>query len=840
MYSTVRVSLIGVALLTCCVVQRLYADVRLPKLIGEGMVLQQGVAVPLWGWADEGERVTVSIQGQSVSATTAGGKWSANLQPLKSGGPFPLKIVGKNTIKFKNVLVGEVWVSCGQSNMMMSLASVEGGTEALAASSKYPLVRVFNVSGDEKAAQPRDDVQGAWGPVSGGFSAVSYFFGRALNEKLSVPMGLINAVTVVPAEAWVDAETLAKDPFLSELANSPLGLTSKSYNGFIAPLQPYAIRGAIYYQGEYNVGRGREFQRLFPALIHSWRKTWGQGDFPFLFVQLTAFSEHKAPQDKKLDMPAAELAALHKPGIDSAWAELRDAQLQTLLSVPETAMAVTIDLGDPQDIHPRFKQPIGERLARAARAIAYGEKLVYSGPVFKRVEVVGEKLRLHFDHVGTGLLAREGALRGFELGRPDGTFVFSESIIDGPTVTVSHADIPQPTAVRYAWADYPNGNLFNAEGLPASPFRARVPGRSFAADKFTIEWRNPSFEPAGTDSTAPADWTLKDGAEPCAEKSSAGKQSLRLPVGGGAIQDNIVAGSVNRCDWNSDPLSRQTFRPGSVVGYSVDLATSAGGTGATAYLRLCGNSSATGISYFGGVPTVLVNHESFTTYPIATCLSQTFDLDGRGMGVGVLFACQPASPSGVLYLDNLSTITVLRPMLAVSNSKPLEFGAVKIGDSRSSPPRHVFNTQKQTLPDCREAAAEPRQVATVLHGVCNLKSAPQWGIEHVWGPADDVGCMLIGPQAKHFEFVSGNRGKSPQELRFIGQDDKPGLLGGPIPETEEAVVRFLGSAEPGIYTATLRIVSQAANVGTVSTGREDEPLENLFYVDIPVSAQVVP
>src|SRR5574341_193357 len=373
------------------------ADVKLPALISDGMVLQQGIDVPLWGWADEGESVTVEFQNQKVTATTKDGKWMVRLKPLKAGGPFTLAVSGKNKIELKNVLVGEVWICSGQSNMQWQLRQTDNA-EAEIASAKYPMIRLFTVPRLEVDA-PVTDVKAGWKEASPEtvptFSAVGYYFGRDLHKARNVPIGLINnAVGGSPAESWTsngvlngDAEykqfaadytkrmetyekAMAKyreDAEKAKAENKPAPrapgrpwMPSGLYNGMLAPLAPYAIKGAIWYQGESNATRAYQYRRLFPTMISDWRAIWGQGDFPFLFVQLAAFG----PNGQKLG--------------ESDWAELREAQLMTLSASPKTGMALAIDVGDIGDIHPRNKQPVGARLALAARAIAYGEKIVHS------------------------------------------------------------------------------------------------------------------------------------------------------------------------------------------------------------------------------------------------------------------------------------------------------------------------------------------------------------------------------------------------------------------------------------------------------------------------------
>ncbi len=466
------------------------ADVKLPALISDGMVLQQGIDVPLWGWADEGESVTVEIQNQKITAATKDGQWMVRLKPLKAGGPFTLTVSGKNKIELKNVLVGEVWICSGQSNMQWQLRQTDNA-EAEIANAKYPMIRLFTVPRLEVDA-PVTDVKSGWKETSpetvATFSAVGYYFGRDLHKARNVPIGLINnAVGGSPAESWTsngvlngDAEykqfaadytkrmetyekAMAKyweDAEKAKAENKPAPrapgrpwMPSGLYNGMLAPLAPYAIKGAIWYQGESNATRAYQYRRLFPTMISNWRAIWGQGDFPFLFVQLAAFG----PNGTKVG--------------ESDWAELREAQLMTLSTSPKTGMALAIDVGTYDDIHPRNKQPVGARLALSARSVAYGEKIVHSGPVYKSMKIEGDKVALSFNHIGDGLEARGGELKGFIIAGDDKVWREAKAEIKGKSVIVSSPEVSKPVAVRYAWIKYPTCNLYNKEGLPATPFR---------------------------------------------------------------------------------------------------------------------------------------------------------------------------------------------------------------------------------------------------------------------------------------------------------------------------------------------------------------------------------
>ncbi|MBK8476268.1 MAG: hypothetical protein IPL39_08095 [Opitutaceae bacterium] len=630
-------ALLGVALFPV----RARATVVPNPLFCDHAVLQQGGEVPVWGIAAEGEAVTVAIAGRSASTTARAGRWLVRLPELPVGGPYTLTIRGTNTVVLQDVLVGEVWICGGQSNMERQLGPRQGqkpiiGWERDVAAADLPQLRHFGVA-QTLSPVPLAEVKGRWlvcSPATAPeFSAVGFHFGRALLAARGVPIGLIHSSWGgTPAEAWTSAETMRTIPgqeamlaLLAEQSRDPAGAaeryrqvldgwcrahdagsapaapwsaekvpvdgwatttepglweasglpafdgvvwfrkefalpagtetgeallnlgaiddidttwvngvevgsttlysTPREYrvpagllragrnvvairvvdtggggglwgkpeslalqpaagapvplagawqrrvsvsmadsgyppaspatgsnvptvlhNGMIAPLQPYAIRGAIWYQGEANNARPQEYRRLLPATIADWRRGWGRGDFPFLFVQIAPYS-----------------------GMSP---ELREAQLQIWQETVATAMVVTTDCGDAEDIHPADKRPVGERLALAARAVAYGEKIEASGPVFAAAEFGGAQAVLRFTHLGGGLVAPGGQLRGFAVAGSDGVFYSAEASIVGDTVLVTSAAVPAPVAVRYGWANVPDCNLFNAAGLPASPFRA--------------------------------------------------------------------------------------------------------------------------------------------------------------------------------------------------------------------------------------------------------------------------------------------------------------------------------------------------------------------------------
>jgi sialate O-acetylesterase len=433
-----------------------YARVAPSEIFSDNAVLQQGMKLPVWGTADDGEKVTVSITGQSVSTTAADGKWRVELAPLEAGGPFTLVVEGpSNKVESKNVLVGEVWIAGGQSNMEWTVKKA-ANAEAEIAGSANPQIHLITITHRQKATTPQTRVNGKWaecGPDTvGDFSAVAFFFGRALQKKLGVPVGLISCnVGGTTAERWMSKESFEAEPALADMARTQKDKGDFDlYNGMLHPLIPYAIRGAIWYQGESNAIEAWHYRTLFPAMIKCWRDQWGQGDFPFLFVQL----------------------APYKKGIkDDLWAELREAQLMTTAKSPNTAMAVISDVGEETNIHPTKKQPVGERLALAARALAYGEKIEYSGPIFETKTVSGPQAILHFKHVGSGLVVKGNKLIGFTIAGEDKKFHEADAKIDGDTVVVSSPEVSKPLAVRFGWANYPIVNLWNKDGLPASPFR---------------------------------------------------------------------------------------------------------------------------------------------------------------------------------------------------------------------------------------------------------------------------------------------------------------------------------------------------------------------------------
>jgi sialate O-acetylesterase len=502
-WSAIAISLVSLS------VSGVFADVRLPAIFGDHMVLQQNQKDRVWGWADPDEEINVTIQQQSRSGRAGkDGKWLVELDPMPTGGPYVLTVKGKNTIRLEDVLVGEVWVCSGQSNMEWPVGSANDPDLEIR-TANFPKIRLITVP--KVGTQERQsDFNGAWRVCSpetvGRFSAVGYFFGRLLHQTLDVPVGLINNSWGGSAcEAWVRRDLLASDERYTQLLErwaetektydsrkataefearmaewseaeqkakaagqqpaprpqqpgNPLTGNARPaniYNGMVTPIVGYGMRGVIWYQGETNAGRAYQYRSLFPLMIRSWRDEWNEGNFPFYWVQLADFRDEK-PEPSESD-----------------WAELREAQTMTMSALPNTGEAVIIDLGEAQDIHPRNKQDVAKRLARWALARDYGLSIVCRSPVYRSMERQGNKIILTFDQTGAGLKtfdARE--VRGFAIAGNDRKFVWAKASIAAPDrVEVWSDDVAEPVAVRYAWADNPVCNLRSREGLPVTPFR---------------------------------------------------------------------------------------------------------------------------------------------------------------------------------------------------------------------------------------------------------------------------------------------------------------------------------------------------------------------------------
>jgi sialate O-acetylesterase len=628
--------------LLICLNLKLYAQIRLPEIIRDSMILQRDSKINIWGWASKGEKVSVKFNGKTYRTKTDNdGKWKLQLSPMKAGGPYTMDVSGKNKIDLRDILIGDVWLCAGQSNMehQMKLHSVYYPEEITNAN--YPEIRQFKVPNVTNLVDPQQDLQGGswkWADPENvkDFSAVAYFFAGALYQKYHVPIGIINAswggvpiesmmseesfktfpdilktieknkdtayingvnrkvfanaqkmkrpedigltqkwfspsyrlkewhriaipgfwadegakglngvvwyrreidvpasMTNVPAKVFlgriVDADELyingvkvgstgymypqrrypvpdgllkpGKNLFVVRVTNNfgkggfvpdkpyelitandtvdltgywqykvgllnvphqnfgGFGITLQNqptalYNSMLARLINYAIKGFVWYQGESNTGKPDEYAKLQPAMISDWRSKWNEGDLPFLFVQLPGFGDYNY-------LPS-----------ESQWATFREAQAKSL-SVPKTAMAVAIDIGEWNDIHPDRKKPVGDRLALAAEKIAYGENIVYSGPVYQSSTIEGNKIIISFTHTGTGLTTNDGeAPAEFAIAGEDKRFLWANAKIDGDKIIVSSEEVPNPKYVRYAWVDDPiNPNLINKEDLPAAPFR---------------------------------------------------------------------------------------------------------------------------------------------------------------------------------------------------------------------------------------------------------------------------------------------------------------------------------------------------------------------------------
>ena len=474
------------------------ADVQCASVFGDHMVLQRDASVPVWGTAAAGEEVTVRVADQKkTTKADESGKWMLKLDPLHTADPVTMQVTGKNAIKFEDVLIGDVWVCSGQSNMGFAVRNAENAEKDIAAAN-FPRLRLFSVA-HKPSPTPLDSTGGKWELCTPatvpGFTAVGFFFGRDLHQKLGVPVGLIHTSwggTV--AEAWTDPKSLESNPEFAPILdrgrdypteypkllekydqqaaalkakgdtahlktlrkpaapNQDPNLPSVLFNGMIAPLEPFAIKGAIWYQGESNGSRGYQYRSLLPAMITGWRRTWGEGDFPFLIVQLPEFGKNQ-------------------PNGDSSWAELREAQWLTSRNVPNVGIAVAMGLGDPGNVHPTKKQEVGRRLALVAEKQVYGEDVIASGPVYKSMAADGDKVTLTFDDIAGGLEAQGGKLEGFTIAGDDHKFVPAQAEIRGSTVVVSAPGVNHPVAVRYGWANSPTCTLYNQAGLPAAPFR---------------------------------------------------------------------------------------------------------------------------------------------------------------------------------------------------------------------------------------------------------------------------------------------------------------------------------------------------------------------------------
>lgn len=486
------------------------AEIRLPCLFSESMVLQRSHPVKVWGSATADSEVTLSFAATEQKAkTSSSGRWEITLPARPAGGPYEMTIRGDGSeIVLRDVMIGEVWLCSGQSNMAMTVNGVTDAEKEVA-SADMPAIRMFIVKSGH-ATQPQDECTGNWAVCQpnavAAFSATAYFFGRRLHQELDVPIGLINssvggtsieswtsleAQAAAPAiqprlKAWEDAdakfnpeqakaqydrqlaawekqkqaatdkgERVPRRPQLQVQPRTDRNYPANLFNGMIRPIMGYTIRGVIWYQGENSATRGfaNLYQAQLETLIGDWRARWGQGDFPFAWVQLPNFRQPQVA-----------------PSETSGWVLVREGMLKALRT-PQTGMAITVDVGEEKDIHPRNKQAVGERLAQWALSAVYGKSIVPMGPVLKSSAVDGSKVVLTFENCGSGLECHGDHLTGFAICGDDAKFIWADARIDGENVIVSHKDIPNPKSVRYAWASNPVISLWNADGLPASPFR---------------------------------------------------------------------------------------------------------------------------------------------------------------------------------------------------------------------------------------------------------------------------------------------------------------------------------------------------------------------------------
>ena len=506
----------------CLVPAAAHAEIRLPKIFGSHMVVQQGKPILVWGWADPGETATVQI-GAARQSTRANdkGEWKVSLPAMKAGGPYTLKASGTNEVVLDDVMVGEVWLCSGQSNMEMGMKMFHISPQEIAAAN-HPGIRLMLVE-NKWTPRPQNDIEGRWKPCTpetiaeggwNGFSATAYYFGREIHKTLGVTVGLINSdwggtrieswtppegFAAVPAlkaendlvqladpkseahqqgvqrtlgeiDQWHQAartavlagQAVPPAPNLPDALRGPQDLQHATalYNGMIHPLVPFAIRGAIWYQGESNMGDGMIYAERMKALVSGWRKVWGQGDFPFYFVQIAPFIYDGKPPEME--------------------PEIWEAQTIAAREIPNAGMAVVNDVGDLHDIHPQDKITVGHRLALLALARTYGRKdITCSGPVFKSLKAKGNQLLVQFEHTDGGLVTRDGkAPDWFEIvDAEEGGFVKAEARISGDSVVLSSPEVKHPVAMRFAWNQAATPNLMNGKGLPAGAFRAAVASR---------------------------------------------------------------------------------------------------------------------------------------------------------------------------------------------------------------------------------------------------------------------------------------------------------------------------------------------------------------------------
>lgn len=457
-------------------VQSTLADIRMPHIFGNSMVLQRNQPIAIWGWSSPKEKISVFLNKQHAETTAdETGNWKLYLKKEKEGGPYELLVKGENEIRFTDVLIGEVWLCSGQSNMAFQVKGALN-PEIELDDADYPHIRHVEIpritsgvlinEGNKVLQWKQSNAEN-----SCDFTAVGFFFARELYKKLGVPIGLIHASwggTII--ETWISREALKKEPECQEIMKDydkfPLDSLNKArpkhcpcllFNGMINPLIPYTIKGVLWYQGENNAYWASYYRTLFPVLINDWRRQWKQGDFPFYFVQVASYKANGGTSQT-----------------GSTWAELRESQTHAL-SLHNTGQAIAIDVGKTNDIHPRNKQEVSKRLAALALHHDYEQRNVFSGPVFKRMRVSDDKVIVSFNHVHAGLTTKDGSsiVSGFEVAGSDHYFYPAQAEIIGNKVVIYHNAVKKPIAIRYAWADDAlKCNLFNKDGFPAAPFRS--------------------------------------------------------------------------------------------------------------------------------------------------------------------------------------------------------------------------------------------------------------------------------------------------------------------------------------------------------------------------------
>lgn len=465
-------TLFAIALMVSAFSEKIVANITMHGLFQNHMVLQKGKVAPVWGKGAEGEAVTVTFNGQTVSTTVVDGNWKVELSPMDYGGPYSLKIQGNNTITLSDVYVGEVWVCSGQSNMEYTLPNDEAPTVS------YPLVRTLKIPRPQGyISSPRTEIESGkvWrvstpSETAGFFNAVGYYFARTLSDSLHVAVGILNtAVGGTYVESWTSLAMQQAVPELQPVVTYWNGKQDKQtepwylsnlYNGIIHPIAPFAIRGFCWYQGESGVENGALHRDQLPALIQDWRNLWKEEDMPFLIVQLPNMGSLQTTPDNG----------------SAGWKAVQEAQLLAMRHMNNVGLAVTIDIGEMNNIHPKNKWDVGKRLGLSALANTYQKNITYSGPIYKSMTIEGSSIRLQFDHAENMVAKDGGALTGFAISGADKNFVWGNATIDGNTIVVNSPSVSAPMHVRYAWhSNTPIISLFNTAGLPASPFRTDCP-----------------------------------------------------------------------------------------------------------------------------------------------------------------------------------------------------------------------------------------------------------------------------------------------------------------------------------------------------------------------------